>query len=108
MSAPNPGQYGEPVQLVGDCVIAATDGGPVVCGGHDWDESGIIFPDVGDRIVACVNALDGLDPAALPTLIEAAKETLGLCGDVSNCEPTSWTRSVQALRAALAALGVRQ
>lgn len=50
------------------------------------------------RFVACVNALDGLDPEALPALIEALKLYL----------IDSSTRAKVHLESALAAFGVRR
>lgn len=52
------------------------------------------------RIVACVNALSGLDPAALKGLLEAADKVLGMSG-------LDWAHgwdAVEELRSALAAL----
>jgi len=53
------------------------------------------------RIVACVNACEGLNPAAIPDLLAAAEEALALHGD--SYTPDDWNSAGRALRTAIRA-----
>lgn len=62
MSAPKPGQFGEPLTLDERWIVDRTG---FARGEADYTHC--------ERIVECVNALDGLDPAALAGLIEVVR-----------------------------------
>lgn len=68
------GQYGEPWRAAPYQAIVSAEKGPVmgeICGRHGWTDDADKM-----RAVACVNALDGLNPEALAGVLEAAEALL--------------------------------
>jgi len=117
------GEYGEPWRVLTDGLCSGggivadnrTPGSALVAEVH-FRESQSEQQAIRERIVSCVNTLDGLDPAGMAPLIEAAKldrNTIIVGGDKPG-QSTRFTgrwvavpeEDFEALRAALKALGV--
>lgn len=88
-----------------DCpIVSAGDDAVFHCGLDAYNEPDTVLANA-NRAIACVNALAGTNPSAIPELIEAAREAFGALVGAHASDDSVQGRARIRLRAALLQAG---